>query len=345
MFGLFGRQKRMLALDLGSQSVKVIEATIRGKDLVITGYGEGRVASDQDKIAVINDIVQQRGLTRRTVSALSGRAVIVRYITLAAMPDSELTSAVHAEAEKYIPFESDKVVVTFQKLETDPTTKEIKVALVAVRRSVVDDHVALLHSAGLEPAIVDIDIFALANAFTWAKGLEKSPEAEPKIRALIDIGASKTCINILRGNVSHFAREIYVGGNELLTALSKGLSITMPEAEKAFLDPGDKMDQVVEILAPILDDLGNEVRLSFEFYETQFEKPVEEVYISGGGSLLPKLDKYLERIFDVKTMRWDPTENMTFAMDDVGVGKVKQSSSRLAIVAGLATRVLTSPYA
>lgn len=275
MFSIFGRHKRLLALDLGSHNVKVVEVAVRGGGLTVTGYGEARVSSDQDKVAAVHDIVTQRGMTRRTVSSLSGRSVIVRYITLQPMPDSEVANAVHAEAEKYIPFEADKVVVAFQKLETDPTTKEIKVVLVAVRRSVVDDHVAIVQAAGLEPAIIDIDIFALANAFVLAKGFDRTPEETPKVRALIDIGAAKTCINIMRGSVSQFAREVYVAGNELIGTLSKGLGVAPADAEKVYRAPGDKMDQVVEILAPVLDDLGNEVRLSFEFYETQFDKPVE----------------------------------------------------------------------
>jgi len=341
MFSIFGRQKRLLALDLGSRNVKVVEVAVRGGGLTVTGYGEARVASDQDKVAAVHDIVTQRGLTRRTVSSLSGRSVIVRYITLQPMPDAEVANAVHAEAEKYIPFETDKVVVAFQKLETDPTSKEIKVVLVAVRRSVVDDHIAIVQAAGLEPVIIDIDIFALANAFVMAKGLERGPDQAPKVRALIDLGASKTCINIMRGSVSQFAREVYVAGNELIGTLSKGLGVASTDAEKVYHAPGDKMDQVVEILAPVLDDLGNEVRLSFEFYETQFDKPVEEVYLSGGASLMPNLEKFLERIFDVKTLRWDPTENMSFGLDGVGVETVKQNSARLAIVVGLAARALT----
>jgi type IV pilus assembly protein PilM len=173
-----------------------------------------------------------------------------------------------------------------------------------------------------------------------ARGLERAPEAPPKVRALIDIGASKTCINILRGAVSQFAREVYVAGNEMLTTLSKGLNMTPAEAEKVYCAPGEKLDQTVEILAPVLDDLGNEVRLSFEFYETQFEKPVEEVYLSGGASLLPNMENLLGRIFDVKTMRWDPTENMSFGLDGVGAETLKQNSPRLAIAVGLAARAL-----
>jgi type IV pilus assembly protein PilM len=344
MLSIFARQRRLLALDLGTRNVKVMEVTFRGGELIVTGYGEAPVTSDQDKISAINNIVTQRGMTRRTASALSGRAVIVRHVPLATMAPAEIASAVRAEADKYIPFETDKVVVEHQVLETDPAGKEIKVVLVAVRRSVVDDHVAMVRSAGLEPAIIDVDVLALANAFTWAKGLAQTPEDPPKIRALVDIGASKTCINIMRGSISQFAREVYVAGNEFLATLSKGLNVAASEAEKVFQNPGDKADQVVEILAPVLDDLGNEMRLSFEFYETKFEKPVEEVLISGGASQLPNLEKFLERIFDVKTMRWDPTENTNFAMDTVSVDKVKQDSPRLAIAMGLACRALTSQY-
>jgi type IV pilus assembly protein PilM len=206
----------------------------------------------------------------------------------------------------------------------------------------VDDHIAILHAAGLEPAIIDIDVFAIGNAFTCARGLERAPEEPPKVRALVDIGASKTSINVLRGSVSQFAREVYVAGNDLLTDLARGLNNAPEEAERAFITPGDKVDQILDIISPVLEDLGQEIRLSFEFYKEQFDKSVEEVYLSGGSSQLPKLDKFLERIFDVTTNRWDPTENLSFAMDSVAVDKVKQDSPRLAVAVGLASRALTS---
>jgi type IV pilus assembly protein PilM len=332
----------LLALDLGSRNVKVVEVSVRGGAITVTGYGEARITSDQDKVAAVHEIVTQRGMTRRTATAISGRDVIVRYVSLPPMPDAQLTNAVHAEAEKFIPFETDKVVVAFQKIETDPTSKQIKVALVAVRRGFVDDHISILRDAGLEPAIIDIDIFALGNAFTCARGLERTPEEPPKVRALVDIGASKTSINILRGSVSQFAREVYVAGNDLLTDLARGLNNTPEEAERAFMAPGEKVDQILDVISPVLEDLGQEIRLSFEFYKEQFDKSVEEVYLSGGSSQLPKLDKFLERIFDVTTNRWDPTESLSFAMDSVAVDKVKQDSPRLAVAVGLASRALTS---
>jgi len=260
------------------------------------------------------------------------------------MPDSQLANAVHAEAEKFIPFETDKVVVAFQKLDTDPSSKQCKVALVAVRRSIVDDHIAILQAAGLEPAIIDIDVFALANAFTCARGLERTPEDPPKVRALVDIGATKTSINIMRGGVSQFAREVYVAGNDLLADLTRGLGGSPEDAERTFQNPGDKVDQVFDIVSPVLEDLGQEIRLSLDFYREQFDKSVEEVYLSGGASQLPKMEKFLERIFDVTTLRWDPTENINFAMESVAVDKVKRDSPRLAIAVGLAARALTGQY-
>lgn len=341
MVSLFGKTKRMIGLDMGSHSIKAIEVTARGGSLVVTGYGEIRVASREEKAAALRQLVQRYHLQGLVASSVSGRSVINRYITLEQMPDHELANRIQFEADKFIPFEADKVVLDYQLVQRLPESKEIKVVLVAVKRSEIDEHVAVLQSAGLQPAIVDVDIFALSNAFELTKLAGPGALAHDKVYALVDIGASKSSINIMQGPVSQFAREIYIAGNEFADAVGKGLNLSDAEVDALFADPGDKVDEIIELIATALDDLGNEVRLSFDYYESQFDRPVDEAYVSGGGCQLPGLEKFLERIFDVKTQRWDPTERLQFSIENVNVDEIKRNCSRLAVAVGLAIRAGT----
>jgi type IV pilus assembly protein PilM len=188
---------------------------------------------------------------------------------------------------------------------------------------------------------VDVDIFALGNAFEINKLVGPGALAHDKVHALVDIGANKTSINIMHGPVSQFAREVYIAGNEFADAVGKGLNLSDTEVDGLFADPGDKVDEIIELIATALDDLGNEVRLSFDYYESQFDRPVDEAFVSGGGCQLPGLERFLERIFDVKTQRWDPTEQLQFSLEDVNVDDIKKNCSRLAVTVGLAARAVT----
>jgi type IV pilus assembly protein PilM len=214
----------------------------------------------------------------------------------------------------------------------------MKVLLVAVKRSLIEDHVGLIQQAGLTPTIIDIDAFALGNSFEFRDLLSPRMEEKEKVAALIDIGANKTNINIKRGRVSYFTREIYMAGNDFTDGISKRLGLETHEAEMLKKDPGDRIGELMESVAPTLEDLGNEIHLSFDYFENQFDAEVEEVFLSGGGAMFPQLEETFTRIFDRKTMLWDPTENFEVS-NRVDTNALRDNAPQLAIAVGLASRI------
>jgi type IV pilus assembly protein PilM len=109
--------------------------------------------------------------------------------------------------------------------------------------------------------------------------LSPGVENDDKAVALIDIGANKTNINILRGNTSYFTREIYLGGDDFTTAIAKRLGVESHQAELLKRDPGESYEQLRAAVMPAIDDLGNEIHLSFDYFENQFDKEVDEVFL------------------------------------------------------------------
>jgi len=343
---LFGKQKRILGLDIGSSEVKAIELTRGGDGLSISAYAATKVNSPDEVKFAIKEVLRKGGFkTKRVVTSVSGRSVIVRYVTMLQMSREDLQSAIRYEADKYIPFEVEEVVLDCQILEEnvgkgEGDQQEMKVLLVAVKRSLIEEHVLLLRECGLQPAIIDVDAFALGNAFELRTlNTHREKEYEDKVIALIDIGANKTNINIMKGKTSYFTREVYLAGNDFTEAIARRLGIEEAEAETLKCDPRDRVGEVEECILPTLDDLGNEIQLSFDYFENQFDKEVEEVYISGGSSKLPGLARTFEANFDKHIVFWDPLENLPARADKLDEKSLRQRSGQLAVTVGLASRL------
>jgi type IV pilus assembly protein PilM len=276
--------------------------------------------------------------TRRCVSAVSGRSVIHRQVPMMHIPDAELKQAMEYEADKYIPFDVSEVQLDAQRLQegdAQPGQSQMKVLLVAAKKNLIDEHINLLESVGLTPEVVDVDFLALGNAFelrNLSLGINDS-----EVRALVDIGASKSDINIMRGNNSLFQREIFMGGNDLTEAVAKRFGEDPKDVEKMKKDPGGALESMQDAMLPVLEDIGSEIRLSFDYHENQYDQEVKEVYISGGSVLFPGIDTMLGQIFNLPVKLWDPTEGLEISsFNPAGMGG---SNSDMAVALGLASRL------
>ena len=348
---MLGKKKSLLGLDVGSSEIKAVELTEIGDQLVITGFGRAKVQSKEGTRDAIADALRRSGIkTKRVATAVSGRSVIVRYINMVPMSDEELKSALRFEADKYIPFDLDEVVLDCSRLEDKSAegkdgkeakdNKEMKVLLVAVKRNVIDEHVQLVQGLGLVPVVIDVDSFALGNAFELNSLNSPRVDDEEKVVALVDIGAVKTNINILKGSTSYFSREVYLAGNDFTESIARHLGVDPAEAGELKANPEGRQESLEESILPVLDDLGNEIHLSFDYFENQFDCEVDDVYISGGSASVPGLKASFERIFDRRIQFWDPAENLEIKSDRIDVQELKDHRGQLAVAIGLASRLL-----
>jgi len=337
-------RKSVIGLDIGTSCIKAVEVTQDKSDYTITAYGQVDVPGEQARHEAISDLFAGGGFnTRRVATAVSGKSVIFRYINMAQMNPENLQSAIRYEADQYIPFETDDVQLDTHKL-MDITSEEgdedeMKVLLVAAKNSLVEDHAQMLVDLGLQPVNIGVDSFALGNAFELGDIVSPGIQGSDRTVALLDIGSSKSSINILQNNVTCFAREVPMGGQEFTNAITRRFAIESGEAEALKRDPQEQMGEVQDAVLHVMDDLGNEVNLSFDFFENQFDGDVEEVYLSGGSVLLPFLEESLETIFEKKTRVWNPIDGLKVRSDNVDVDQLHQAAPQLAVALGLAAPV------
>ena len=337
------QRKSIVGLDIGSSCIKAVELTREKYDRVITGYAQIDVPNEgarQEAIAELMRVAKFR--SKRVATAVSGKNVIFRYISMAEMTDDRLLQAVRLEAEKYIPFDVSEVELDAQKIGNGQDSNgkpDMKVLLVAAKKSIVSDHARILTELGLQPVSVGVDGFALGNA--WELGDLVNPGIQDPGRtvALIDIGATKASINILRDNISCFAREVPMGGQDLTNAIARRLGVEPAQAEILKRSPGEQLTVVQEATSQVLEDLGNEINLSFDFFENQFDGEVQEVWLTGGSALLPFLEESFEKIFEKRTKTWNPIEGLKVKSDNVDVEALNQLAPQLAVALGLAASI------
>ena len=338
------RDRTLLGVDVGTSAVKVVEYTDYGDRLAITSYNQRPVESKDLLAEALSACISEgRFHTRKTAVSVSGRGVVVRFVNVMKMSASEFESAMKYEADKYIPFELSDVVLGAQRLEgiRDQTMaeNEMKALLVAVKREVIDDLVALMNQVGLVPVVVDVDSFALSNAYEMKHRMGPKMAATDKVDALLDVGANKTSVAIVKNMTLRFAREFYVAGNDFTDAIAKRLQIDLQQAESLKLNPAGREMELEDAVQQAAEEFANEVHLSFDYYESQYEEEVDEIFLSGGCARLYGLAQQLEQTFGKRVTLWDPFELMSVDEASVDMDALSRNAPRLVVAAGLASRV------
>lgn len=352
---MFRRGKSIVGLDLGSQVIKAVEISLEGPEPVITGFARVEVPPGGDKAQALAEVFKRgRFRSKHVVTSVAGQSVVVRYVAMPRMSENELRQAVRIEADRYVPFELDEVVLDCQPLGRRRTRSDegggddqMNVLLVACRLGTIEEQLQLVTGQGLTPSAIDIDAFALANAWELCglpdeeidgAGQESAPQEERGI-ALVDVGAMRTSINVLCGGETCFSREIGIGGQDMTQAVARRMGMEVFEAEAIKRAGDENKAEVSRAIAPVLEDLASEITLSLDYVENHEGLRVDEILLSGGGALAPGAVTYIEQATARTTRTWNPLEGLRVAEDRVDVEELEAWAPSLVVALGLASRV------
>ena len=316
---MFRRTKSLVGLDIGSSAVKAVELKPAGKGYKVTAFGAESVPPDSivdgaiiDGAAVadaIRRLFDSRKIqTKEVAASLSGNAVIVKKITLPVMTDTELAESIYWEAEQYIPFDIQDVNLDYQIVDRGDAAAgkaTMDVLLVAAKKDKIADYTGVIAQAGRSAVVVDVDAFALQNAFEVNYGIEPG-----QVVVLLNAGASATNINILQGEQSVFTRDLSIGGNAYTEALQKELNLPFDQADQ--LKRGDTADGVTfedarPVLRAVSDNVMLEIQKTFDFFKaTAASDRIDRIVVSGGASRAEGFLEMLTERFDAPVELFDP---------------------------------------
>src|SRR3989440_8334070 len=250
------KSKLALGLDIGSSSVKLSQLKDAKGGFSLNAFGvsplppeaivDGALMNNGAIVDAIKQLVGQFKLKNREVAiGVSGHSVIIKKISMPRMSQEELEESIQWEAEQYIPFDVKDVNIDVQILtpaDQDTGTGQMDVLLVAAKKDMINDYTSVVSEAGLAPVVVDVDAFAVQNAFEVNY---EAPRSETVV--LVNAGASVCNINVLANGLTTFTRDVTIGGNQFTEEIQKQLNVSYDEAEKLKVggDAAQDSDSVV----------------------------------------------------------------------------------------------------
>lgn len=340
-------KRSLVGLDIGSQEIKAVEMVESAGQMQLKSIATAPAASPEDLPQTLRDLFSNARIRTKNVAvSVSGKSVVVRYISMPRMSEDDLRSSLKYEAEKHIPFELEEVALDCAILEPGNAPdhgndgEEMPVLLVAARKETVDQLLGVVRAAGLLPVAIDVDGFALGSAFESASDPSGNGEPPAGVTALIDVGGSKTSINILEDGVSSFSREIYLAGKDFTESISRRMGVSPEEGDRIKRECDSENFEVLECVSPILGDLAAEIHASIDYFENHHERVVDSVRLSGGSAPLPGLGDAFEQTFGREVSEWNPLEGVEEAESSAGALEAAASCPQLAVAVGLASRVL-----
>jgi len=343
------KSKQAIGLDIGSCAIKTAEVRDLRKgaiELVSLGFEElspdcivdGVIISKLPVSDAINRIFTQQNIkNRRVATSISGHSVIVKKIALPAQNDEDLAESIRWEAEQYIPFDITDVNLDYQVLGEATAAGNLDILLVAVKKEKITDHTSVITMAGKNPIIVDVDAFALQNAY------EINYAPTPEITAaLLDIGASVMTICIVSGTDFMFTRDVGVGGNQYTDFIQKEFNLNFNQAQALkHGQPADGIDpsEARHVIDSVTEIICLEIQKTFDFFKsTTTVSHIDRMLISGGAAHTPGLIETLSHKFDIPTEKFDSFKNISFDRSRISPAIIAERSPDMAVAVGLALR-------
>jgi len=354
MFLFRSKKQALLGLDISSTAVKLLELSMSsgrsGINYRVESYAveplpanavvEKNIA-DIDAVgqAVLNVVKRAGTKTRQAAVAVSGSAVITKVITMpAALSDQERENQIQLEADQYIPYPLEEVNIDFEVLGVSEKNPEmVDVLLAASRSENVDDRVAALEIAGLTATVVDVEAFAMENAFTQI--VDQLPEyGDDQTVAIADIGATITTLNVLHNGKVIYTREQNFGGKQLTEEIQRRYGLSHQEAGMAKRQGGLPDNYVPEVLDPFKEAMAQQVSRSLQFFfSSSAYNTVDNIVMAGGCSSIPGVDELIERKIGTTTIVANPFAKMSVS-SHVKLQSLSNDASSLMIACGLALR-------
>jgi type IV pilus assembly protein PilM len=345
---IFGKKTHLIGLDIGSRTIKIAEVVDKKTSQIFKGFHtidiepglieEGAVKDPETVSKSIRELYKKAKLKEKNVAiSIGGYSVIVKKINVQNMTEDELQETIHFEAEQYIPFDISDVNLDFQILgESEHNPNQMSVLLVAAKKEMINEYINLVQMTGLNLCIIDVDAFALQNIF------EFSYDSRDENIALIDIGASKTSLNILKDNSSVFMRDVSLGCGQINEKIASLVECSLAEAEEIkhggqseIISPED----LSNIISSAVTDWCTEIKRALDFFYSTFpEDQITKIILSGGGANIKEFRQLLAVGTSTDVEIINPFQNFSIDSDRFDSSYLEQIAPQAAICMGLAIR-------
>ncbi|MEO5509096.1 MAG: type IV pilus assembly protein PilM [Longimicrobiales bacterium] len=342
--GLFGRTKVSAGLDIGSGFVKLVVidhsksepeiVQVATSPLVPDAIVEGEVMDPALVAETVRAIVESAGLKKKEViAAVGGHDVIVKKIPMDRMSQNDAREVIRWEAEQHVPFDMENVQLDFQILDPNATSPQMQVLLVAAKRELIENRMNLLSDAGLDPVMIDVEAFALHNAFEF-----NYPDSNEGMIALVNIGHETTNMNLVENGSPILIRDIPFGTRRLRETLQREKGLTAERAEAVLQGRGDR-EQLRSMVEERADELAVGIERAAAFITAQAGgSGINRVFVTGGGAAIHGMVEALGTRLGVRAEMANALQRLTVRPEVMEAVPINELAPMLMLPIGLALR-------
>ncbi len=342
-------KKQIVGCDIGSSAIKLVELKplksgefqllhAATAELSPEAIVDGAIMDSSLVVEALSHLISENNIKNSNFgTSLSGHSVIIKRIQLPAMTEAELAESIQWEAEQYVPFDINDVNLDYVVLDASGGDA-MDVLLVAVKKDRIADYTSVIVQAGKQPVLVDVDVFALQNAYEVNYGVPTETVA------LVNVGASVMNINVLHGGSSIFWRDVAAGGNQYTEAIQRELNLAREEAIR--LKMGERVGEhsiqsVLGILNSVSEDLAAELQKTIDFFvATSSVDRLDKLVLAGGGAQVLNLDEVLKERFQVPVEVMNPFRNIRYSESDFDPEWINRHAPSMSVAVGLAVRAV-----
>lgn len=344
------KQNAVLGIDVSTAAVKLLELSKAGARYRVENYAVASLPQDAiiDKnianVDVISDAIkvalkQSGSKLKQAAVAVAGSAVMTKIITMpASLSSDEMEEQIMVEADQYIPYSLDEVNLDFEvQGENENNPEMVDVLLAASRKENVDDRVEALAKAGLKARVVDVEAFAMENAFTLLA--DQLPDSlEGRTIAIADIGATMSTLNVLHDCRTVYTREQGFGGKQLTEEIQRRYGLSYEEAGLAKKHGGLPDNYSTDVLEPFKKAMVQQIARSLQFFvSSSANRGIDSIILAGGCASIPGVEKLVEQSLGVPTYIANPFINMALS-NRVKPQVLSNDAPAMMIACGLALR-------
>jgi type IV pilus assembly protein PilM len=341
---LFGRSKLSAGLDIGSGFVKLVVidhsksepeiVQVATSPLVPDAIVEGEIMDPALVSATVRSLIESSGLKKKdVVAAVGGHDVIIKRIQMDRMGQNDAREVIRWEAEQHVPFDMENVQLDFQILDPSASGVQMQVLLVAAKRELIENRLALLTDAGLTPTVIDVDAFALHNAFQFSH-----PDAKGGLVALVNVGHETTNVNLLEDGTPILVRDIPFGTRRLRESLQRERGLTADQADALLLGHTNGTD-MKQMVADRVDELAVGIERAAAFIVAQSGgEGIGRVFLAGGGARIAGMAEALGDRLGVRTEVANPLSRLAVKPEVMESSPLDELAPMLMLPVGLALR-------
>lgn len=339
----------VMGLDIGSSSIRLLQLSRHGSSYRVDHFAIEPLPSGviveksvQDVEAIsdaIQSAVRNSGSSSKYCAvAVSGSAVFTKTISLPSnLAEADIESQVQIEANQYIPYPLDEISLDFEVLGPSPRNADmVDILLAASKNENVESRQDALESLGLQAKVVDVESFAIANAFDLIR--ERDGIRSTETVGIFDVGFDLSSLLILRNGRVVYTRDHPFGGNQLTEEIMRRYDMT-PEQANFFMrgEPGPENFED-EVLEPFMLNVVHQISRALQFYSSSAEfSNIRTIYLSGTMASVKGLADVVEQELGIKTAVADPVAGLDLA-SSVAVTALKRNAPNLMVAMGLALR-------